>query len=403
MATNAPVLGQKERWSDSTAPDRKVLVKAEFENLLGELDPESTVYVADGSLRVVYTNEKWRRFAEDNKGANLVSASWNTHLLDNMSGKDRERWASIYELLLGGRLSHYEEDYICSSPRERRIFRLRSTPVKTEDGGTWLVHHTVRIDDSAEERDRTRQRLRALETDPEQVVREYRSRVLEPRVEVPGFRVAQCLDPLEDVGGDVLWHCQYEDGSTDLVLADAMGHGPEAGVYAAKMVMMLDRLAASYREPQDILAALNRGMLKHRPEHESAYASGIHFRFEKGTTMLRCTNFGHTGPIFSRSGEVCLKAGLALGIVDTIPIWPETKLDLTEHGTRFLVFSDGITEQFDSEGEMYGTERLIKIFRDTLTLDLDDMLRGIVEDLVAFRGDALVKDDQTMIALEMTP
>jgi sigma-B regulation protein RsbU (phosphoserine phosphatase) len=376
---------------------------AEIERLVPGVTADSTLYVADEGLRVVYTNEEWRRFAQDNQGAELTGPAWNTHLLENMSGRERERWASIYDLLLSGELSHYEEDFICSSPDERRIYRLRSTPVRRDDGSTLLVHHTVRIDDKPEEREGMRSRLRSLDDDPEQVQHEYRRRVLERSVSVPGFRVAQFLRPLEDVGGDVLWHRTYEDGTTDVVLADAMGHGPEASVHATKLVMMLDSLTASYRQPQDVLAALNRGLLRHRAEHESAFASGILFRFRRGSPRVRCANFGHTPPVFSRSGEVELDVGLALGIVDTLPVWPEVELDMTEHGTRFMAFSDGITEQFDAQGEMYGTQRMTGIFQESESLDLDAAVRAILDDLGDFRGHALVKDDRTLIAFELQP
>ncbi|MFT5733109.1 MAG: hypothetical protein ACJA0P_002229 [Planctomycetota bacterium] len=378
-------------------------MKTAIEQLLPEMAPGTALYVANQDLRVVYTNDEWRRFALGNEGMELAGPAWDTNLLDSMSGKERERWSAIYGLLLDGQLSHYEEDFICSSPDERRIYRLRSTPVKNEDGSTLLVHHTVRVDDKAEEREDMRRRMKALELDPEQVKREYTSRVLEPRIGVPGFRVAQYAKPLEDVGGDVLWHRQYEDGTTDVLLADAMGHGIEASIHAAKMVMMLESLATLYRKPQDILASLNRGMLRHRLEHESAFASGILLRFQRGTSVVRCTNFGHTAPIFSRSGEVPLPFGIALGIVDTIPVWSEMELDLTEHGTRFLVFSDGITEQFNAQGELFGTDRLIQSFHASLDLDLDAMVDRIIQDVNAFRGDALVKDDQTLIAFELVP
>jgi sigma-B regulation protein RsbU (phosphoserine phosphatase) len=258
----------------------------------------------------------------------------------------------------------------------------------------------VRIDDDAKEREEMRRRLRELETDPEQAGREYRERVLERATEVPRFRVARHLEPLDDVGGDLVWHRSYDEG-TDLVVGDLMGHGVEASVHAAKLVMMLDALAAEHREPQDILAALNRGLIRHRPAHETAFATGILFRFGRDATRLRCASFGHAGPIFSRSGQVQLGVGLPLGMVETVPIWPSTELDLREHGTRFLVFSDGITEQFDADGAMYGTQRLVETFRSALDLDLDAMLRRIVEDVDVYRGDALVKDDRTLIALEL--
>ena len=372
----------------------------EIGRLLPDVDADSMVYVADEELRLVYTNTQWQSFANDNGGTQLAVPPRSTHLLESMGGKQRERWASIYELLLDGQLSHYEEDFICSSPEEHRIYRLRSTPVRDEHGKRFLVHHTVRIDDKAEEREAMRSRLQALDADPEQVEQEYHERVVAPRLEVPGFRVAQFLRPLEGVGGDIVWHRRYDDGTTDLLLADAMGHGYEAGLHAAKMVMMLDSLAARFRAPQDILASLNRGMLRHRAEHETAFASGIIFRFQEGTTCVSSTNFGHGSPIFSRSGEVEMHVGMALGIVDTIPVWKETKLDLAEHGDRFLVFSDGITEQFDALGRMYGTDRLIELLASSQALDLDGLVSRIIEDVTAFRGDAVVKDDQTLIAIE---
>ena len=74
----------------------------EIERLVPEVEPDSTLYVADENLRVVYTNEQWHQFARDNRGLELLGPAWNTHLLENMSGTERERWASIYGLLLDG-------------------------------------------------------------------------------------------------------------------------------------------------------------------------------------------------------------------------------------------------------------------------------------------------------------
>jgi len=396
------ILGD-EAWTRCAPAVRETGLDAELERLAREVTADGTLYVADENLRVVYTNDHWQSFARDNRAPELTALPIGTQLLEGMNGVQRARWTSIYELLLTGQLSHYEEDFICSSPAERRIYRLRSTPVRRADGGTLLVHHTVRIDDRAEEREGMRLRLRALDTDPQQVRREYQQRVLQPQIAIPGFRVTSFLRPLEDVGGDLLWHRAYDDGQTDVVLADVMGHGDEASVHATKMVMMLDSLAAPYRQPQDILASLNRGMLRHRAEHESAFASGIMFRFQRGSSRVRCANFGQGAPIFSRSGETLQDVGLALGIVDTIPVWPEVELDLHEHGARLLAFSDGITEQFNSEGAMYGCERLTRVFQASNDHELETVVPAILADLESFRGAALIKDDQTMLVVELLP
>jgi sigma-B regulation protein RsbU (phosphoserine phosphatase) len=96
---------------------------------------------------------------------------------------------------------------------------------------------------------------------------------------------------------------------------------------------------------------------------------------------------------------VRVENGPPVGLVEELE-WPESELDLAEHGTRFLVFSDGITEQFNPEGEMFGDDRLVRAFRRHLERPLADMVDRIVEDLNDFRGPALVKDDQTLLALD---
>jgi serine phosphatase RsbU (regulator of sigma subunit) len=76
-------------------------------------------------------------------------------------------------------------------------------------------------------------------------------------------------------------------------------------------------------------------------------------------------------------------------------------LDLQKLGTRFLVFSDGITEQFNADGEMFTTEGLHEAFRRYADAPLEELVGGIVSELTSFRGTALVKDDRTLLALDL--
>jgi hypothetical protein len=118
-----------------------------------DVDPGDTLYVVDQDLNVAFTNEEWANFAVRNKGRRVLQLGRSRNLLENMSGKEKERWSHIYRLLLEGRIPHHEEDFICSSPVERRIFRLRITPKKDERGEVaHLVHHTRRIDDERGDR-----------------------------------------------------------------------------------------------------------------------------------------------------------------------------------------------------------------------------------------------------------
>jgi sigma-B regulation protein RsbU (phosphoserine phosphatase) len=379
-----------------SVPDKKL-----EEILPSGVSGDDILYVVDRRLNIVYSNEGWVQFATGNKGERLLSADWNSNVLDNMSGKAKERWTQIYGLLLEGRLPHHQEELICSSPTERRMYRLRITP-KRDDAGdvAWLLHHTVRVDEAGDVVGRLSERLDDLE-DPEQVDREFRDVIASRRLRIPRFRVARHFEPLDSIGGDLIWHREYPEAVADLVHGDVSGHGVVAGQLATKLVVLLDELAAVGSGPSKVVSDLNRALLEISPSDSKLFATGLFFRFEPGGQRLICSSMGHEGPIFSRTGEVKIENGPPVGLVEERKPWPENIIDLAEHGTRFLVFSDGITEQFDIEGEMFGTARLLRAFLDRLDQPLDDMVRGIVDELVRFRGTAMTKDDQTLLALEL--
>jgi serine phosphatase RsbU (regulator of sigma subunit) len=372
------------------------------EKLPQNVDPEDTLYVTDRELNVVYSNEEWERFAAHNNGLPLLKEGWNRNVLANMSGKEKERWKHIYRLLLEGRMPHHQEPQLCTSPVKRRAYQLRITPEKDETGEVaWLVHHNIRLDTRPDAVDRLGSRLERLE-DPDQLTREFHKRIVERKIRIPSFDVARHFEPLEEIGGDLVWHREYAEGFSDLIHADVMGHGAAAGVIASKMAVLLDELGALELTPGLTAAELNKALTKIAPKDGVMFATGLHFRFEQDRQRVTCCSFGHDGPIFSRTGPIQLESGFPVGLTEEDEPWPEKKLDLAEHGKRFLVFSDGITEQFNADGEMFGIDGLHETFLRHIDLPLDDMVSRIVEELTDFRGAALVKDDQTLLALDFS-
>jgi hypothetical protein len=367
--------------------------------LPSDLDPNDTLYIVDKELNVVYTNEEWAKFASKNKGGRILGEGWNSNLLDNTSGKEKQRWKHIYRLLLEGRVPHHKEDFICSSPVEKRIYQLRITPKKDNSGNVaWLVHHTLKIDEMQEKLAHIGGRLGKMD-DPNRVTQEYRQRIIKRRIRIPRFRTARHFEPLESIGGDLLWHREFPQGVAHLTHADVMGHGAAAGRYATQVAIILDEVTDVDAGPSSLVSILNRALTKLAAD-DVIFATGLFFRFDQSGQHLTCANFGHHSPIFSRTGQVYIDSGPPVGLADEVQPWPESRIDMVEHGNRFLVFSDGITEQFNVKGEMFGTARLVRAFRRYLDIPLDELLAKIVRELNGFRRSALVKDDQTLLALE---
>ncbi|MDJ0815548.1 MAG: PP2C family protein-serine/threonine phosphatase [Desulfobacterales bacterium] len=365
-----------------------------------DVNAADTVYIADKHLNVIYTNGRWESFALNNGGDKILDPGWDSNILENVSGKEKERWKHIYRLLLEDRIPLHKENFICSSPLEKRIYQLRITPRKDDDGKVaWLVHHILWVDESRDALPRLGKRLGDLE-DPHRVTREYQQRIFMRTIRIPGFRAARHFRPLETIGGDLLWHREFPQGVAQLTHADAMGHGIAAGRLATQMAVILDEIADADLGPGASVSTLNRALLQHAIGDEVVFATGLFFRFDRSGRQLTCSNFGHHNPIFSRTGQLYIDGGPPVGLADEVEPWPQIHIDMLLHGNRFLVFSDGITEQFNIEGEMFDTQRLLDAFQRHLELPLDKMIAAIIGELNHFRGPALVKDDQTLLALE---
>lgn len=370
------------------------------EMLPPDVDHNDTLYIVDKNLKVVYTNDEWKRFASMNNGGIILKEEWNANVLDNMIDKEKVRWKHIYRLLIEGRVPHHKEEFQCSSPVEKRIYQLRITPEHDEEGNVaWLVHQAIRIDEGEDRLTLLGKSLRKLD-DPNRVTQEYQKRIIKRAIRIPRYRAARHLKPLEEIGGDLIWHREFPQGAAYLVLADAVGHGASAGQIATQMAIILDEVADADNKPSTMVSALNRAMLKLTPDDDVIFATGLIFRFDHSKQQLVCSNFGHYNPLFSRTGQLPVDAGPPVGLAEEAEPWPDTRIDIKKHGNRFLVFSDGISEQFNIAGEMFGTVRLLKAFLSHLKLPLDNMLEKIVEELNRFRRQALVKDDQTLLAIE---
>lgn len=362
--------------------------------------PHETLYVVDRQLNLVEVNKQWINFAQDNRGQVLLSEQQPRNLLESMSGSARARWQSIYQLLLNGQLSSHEEQFNCSSPTERRKYRLRITPEIDASGQVQrLVHQTVPVDDDGAAAQQVA-RLARLRDDPQATQRSYRMRVIERTIEIASFDTSRHFRPLEESGGDMLWHRGYADGCVDLVIADAMGHGGAAGVLATQLSYLLDEVAKSDREPMQIVAALNEALRPLIDQAGSGFATGLFMRFDPRGRCMTASNFGHDAPIFSHSGQVAMEHGPPVGLDLGLGDWPQATLDFAEHGRRFLVFTDGITEQFNIDGRMFTVAGLQRVFQQNLDRPLTELVEQIVRTVEQFRGEAITKDDQTLLAME---
>lgn len=352
------------------------------------LSDDDVQYVTDAELNLVFVNASWHKFADANRSVR-VAHGWHASLLDNFKGSERSRWQVIYESLLDGRASQHIEPFLCPSPRERRPFLLHIRRyLDPVTGFLYLVHISVRVADAG--------------VDPPLQGRQVCAQALDSQLCAAGY-----LAPLDPVGGDLLWHRSLSTGGSELVIADAMGHGIAAARLASRIVEVLTTLADAGASVSQMVGQLNSGLVDSTIQNEpeavprARFATGLYLRVDPSQREVTLCSFGHTGPLFCRAGRIDVTPGLPVGIApgkDALP-WAEQRLRFDDCGDRFLAFTDGVTEQFNLAGEMFGSGRLAHAFRQTQQLPLPQMLDTIREELDAFRGSALVKDDRALLTV----
>ena len=347
------------------------------------------VYTTDSSLRLVATDAGWERFARENGG--VAAAAARPSVLDAFSGAARVRWAGIYDKLLSGQLPGYSEQFTCPSPTLRRTYQLTIAPrLDAEERVVALVHRTRLVEQVP---------IRRKDRRAAAVVESIRDDLAPCR---PGLHLVGRLRPLDEVGGDLIWERHRDDGRRVVVIADVMGHGALAGRVARLIEEILAGLPGD-AAPGVAVWRLNDELIRRLPEvyDDTMFATGLYLDVDPARSRLRVSNFAHFGLLFSEKGMIDPPGGLPIGMFPADGPWPEVELDYAALGRRLMAYTDGIVEQFNPGGAMFGLAGLHREFFDGLDLDLAASLDQILARVDQFRGDALVKDDQSLLGIEL--
>ncbi|QXP90991.1 PAS domain S-box protein [Methylococcus capsulatus] len=222
-------------------------------------------------------------------------------------------------------------------------------------------------------------------------------------VEIAGFCV-----PATHVGGDYFDYFHRGD-CVDLVIADVSGHSVGAALIMAEVRSVLRTEAR--RTPVEpsggegvapILAGINDAL------HEDLSGADLfitmfYVRYDCRTRRLSYANAGHNFALLLPSGEdscVPLDAdGLVLGVRKGVSF--EEKAENLQAGDWLLLYTDGVIEAQNGEGEFFGIARLCRQFSARRSLSPEAMVAGLLSELRAFAGNDPLRDDVSMVALRV--
>jgi sigma-B regulation protein RsbU (phosphoserine phosphatase) len=210
--------------------------------------------------------------------------------------------------------------------------------------------------------------------------------------------MAYHYEPAGSVSGDYCDFIPAADGSAFFFVGDVTGKGVAASMLMAQLYAIFRSLAASTFRPDELLAKANRifceGILA------SHFATVLCGRIGKHG-QVEISNAGHCLPLHVRGTEVIPvpSTGLPLGLLCEADYGTQS-LKL-QPGECIVLYTDGLTEAFDSAGDQYGSKRLSSVLGQQPSLAPRALLVETLQDLQRFRSGAHKSDDLTMMVLRL--
>lgn len=237
----------------------------------------------------------------------------------------------------------------------------------------------------------------ALEQGAPLVVK-LRSELAGNELAVPGLVVVSRFQPAEGVlAGDWYDLVEIEHGRVALVVVDTSGHGPAAGLFSLKIKHLLIPALRLGMSPGEALA----WVAGHLGDTDEQFATCLVAEVALASGACRYANAGHPpGLVFGPSQLRELGfSGPLLGPLDGT--WT-TRTDRLNPDELLVVYTDGLVEARNTQGEEFGVERLI----DVVTLRRNRPPQTVADDVLAavrrFRETRLA-DDLTLVVMGRTP
>lgn len=218
-------------------------------------------------------------------------------------------------------------------------------------------------------------------------------------LQVGNYDFACSWQPAGEVSGDYCDIAPLNEQQVALCIGDVSGKGLPAALLMSNLQAAVKTNEEANLSPSQLVANVNRVISQNVSENK--FITFFYGVVDTATNRLTYTNAGHNAPLLvRRDGSVfCLSTGgVILGILPNYPFAQGT-IDL-QPGDQFLLYTDGISEAANAEGEEFGEARLQQLLRTIGPRPALSALQQITQAVNDFHP-APERDDRTMIMMTL--
>lgn len=213
--------------------------------------------------------------------------------------------------------------------------------------------------------------------------------------------------PAQKIGGDLYDIFQLDADTIGVAVADVSGKGISASILMAICQTHLRHFANEERSPSKVLSSINRMM--EQTMRRDMFITIVYAVFDLKTETVTLARAGHELPFFYDSQD---NGSVRIGPVESpgmpVGMVPPAIFDATISDTQIqfgkndalLLYTDGLTESVNSEGEEFSGARLLEVLQAHGGESAQNLLDQTLESLERFSGSCGQADDLTVIAIK---
>ncbi|MFO1527087.1 MAG: SpoIIE family protein phosphatase [Turneriella sp.] len=207
--------------------------------------------------------------------------------------------------------------------------------------------------------------------------------------------------PLNRVSGDYYDFVRLANGSVALIIADASGHGVPAAFLTILMKVFFSDLVHQHHDAGQLIREINRQISRYL-ESTGFYLTAFVVLVEPSGRAQYC-NCGHPSPLkLSATGDIAELGGESdvIGLTAESDNYSATEIQFNP-GDKLILFTDGLTELRNAEGEFLPAAEMHDLLRQKSRLSALEIRTAITQLARGFQQNAKASDDFTLAVVSI--
>lgn len=216
-----------------------------------------------------------------------------------------------------------------------------------------------------------------------------------------GWDLCAKLESARETSGDFFDFIPLENNKIGLVIADVTDKGMGAALFMALSSTLIRTYATQYPTiPAFAMGQVNRRLIS--DTHGSMFVTAFFGVLDPSNGRMQYVNAGHPPPLLlsdqkGKPVDKLTRTGIALGIMED-SVWQQ-KLVKFSPGDVMLLYTDGVLEAQNRQGEFYGEPRILQIFRKLKNRSASEIQETLLQDVRTYVGDTHLQDDIALMVI----